>query len=377
MHGKARLFSRKHSHQLTCPECIRREVSARLTRLNIPKLYIPSLTSTPPPQPQTHLPIHSTPPELLRTKKRVIVLVNRSHEDLAILSYRVLSKSGGINAGSAIDLVTSIQSRATALAAATGRDVEDATPGIVILNPGQTYFSHKQNRALTQTSWMALPRQSAVHPPVQAHETHNRVTGNTTLPEHVAWVFEHLLDNADFVDPQADLYIIGLCEGADTVVQYLQAHPGRHHVAAIATTGPVPVLPATSALDLTPDAKPFLEFLSKRARCWRLSTHELNVPLANPTPAAEIVAAASDKSSDEAFQEVALFPMLSGGEEHHAECIITSAWPKILDWFEEVAFVGGSGESGVGKAYENELLGVSEEVRMDTLNLRVQPVVEW
>lgn len=261
--------------------------------------------------------------------------------------------------------------------------MESETPGVVILNPGQLLFSHKQGRAMTQTSWMALPRKSAVHPPIRISEKHNRVEGNTSPAEHVHFVFEKLLGNPEFVQPDAELYVVGLGEGADDVLQYLQENPGRHHIAAIATTAPVPSLPTTCSISLSKENAPFLQLLSNRARAWCLSPHELNKPLANPTPIDRVTSAASPESfaeaAEAAYQEVALFPMMSGGTTEHAECVMTVAMGAILDWFEEVVFVGGSGEvsGGAGQAYKNGVLDVSEEMQKETLNLTPPQPTTW
>lgn len=111
----------------------------------------------------------------------------------------------------------------------TGTDMKQATtdaydgeaPGVVILNPGQRYYSYKHSQAMTQTTWLALPRASAAHPAPRVHDICNHIQGNTSAAEHIEFVFDKLLNNADFVAPDARIYAIGVCDGADELVEYL------------------------------------------------------------------------------------------------------------------------------------------------------------
>lgn len=320
--------------------CIRKEISDRLTALKVPLLYLPNFTTDPPTAPTPFLPIHCTPLSLLRKKDNIVVLVNRAREDLGVLSYRVLSKSGGVNAGSAVSIVRELYQRAVSAAKTNGTAIEEEMPGIVILNTGQLLFSHQARRAVTPTSWDALPRKSATHPPARIHEKWNRVEGNKTIEEHVQYVFEKLLANDKYVDPEAQLYIMGIGEGGDEVLKYLDGikneEPGhhRHNVAALALTASVPTYAGTSEISFTGNDN-FLRFLAQRSRAWCLSEHELGTPLANQTPVADIKT--RDENEAAAMQEIDLTPKVAGGEKEIDELIVAIAYRQILQWFNEVA----------------------------------------
>ncbi len=389
--------------------CIRNEVVTRLASLNVHPLYLPNLSSQKP-SGTAHLPILTTNPTTLRSKSRVIVIVNRSAEDLAIWAYRILSKSGGINSGSAVSFVKEAVTRSEVYGAG-----EEDVPGFIILNPGQLLYSHKHERAMTTVAWDALPRKSATHPMPRVHPVHNRIPGNKTAEDHVAFVFDKVVGSPEFVNPDAQIYIVGLGDGGDEVIKYLEKNctfssldyiattqtnntTGSHRrgptIAALALTAPTPLRPSISPIPLT--NRPFLTFLSNRARAWLVSHFPLGTPLANaaaistfcPPPDAAApqsrdtpyVSADTNATTDTASANgittttsitipettdddpeanISLFPCLSGGTSEYAECVMPCAYREILDWFEAVARGSGGIE---GEEYANEVLEVPEEV---------------
>lgn len=189
-----------------------------MTTLGVPTLHVPTLSPLRPSAQIPTLQILATPPELLPAKKRVIVVVNRSFEDLALWSYRVVNRAGGINAGSAVSFVKDIQAR---FVKQKEHNEKTEEPGLIILNPGQLLYSYKHARAMTPISWDALPRKSAVHPAPIVHPQYNHIESNATASEHVRFIFEKLLDNPALVAPDAELYLIGLCDGGDLLLKYL------------------------------------------------------------------------------------------------------------------------------------------------------------
>ena len=305
--------------------CIRAEISSRLTDLNVPPLYIPTLGTIKPPPSSAHIPIHCTPPHLLRTKRRIIVLVNRAAEDLGVWSYRVVSKTGGINAGSVVSLVRELRDRAEKTAnASTTPDaspearaqlLEDNMPGILVLNPGCLLYSYTHGKALTPMSWDALPRKSAVHPPPRFHPKYNRVDGNHTADEHLRYVFDNVMNYDKFVSKDAEVYIVAAADGSESVIRFLDEsgyflanskgpnEPPRHKIAAVALTAPLPMLhPTASPIPLMPPTKAnagLLDFLAKRARAWCISGRPVGTPIANPMSIATIFKLAHDAETEE------------------------------------------------------------------------------
>lgn len=95
-------------------------------------------------------------------------------------------------------------------------------PGVVILNPGQTLYSYKKGCAVTLMSWDAMPRKSCVYPAPRVDDKWNRIAGNEGIAEHIEFVFERLLGDAEFVRKDAELYFVGLGDGGEELVKHLE-----------------------------------------------------------------------------------------------------------------------------------------------------------
>jgi len=207
--------------------------------LGCPPLYLPHMTASKPDGKEPHLAIYCTPRETLKEKKDIIVIANNSGTDLGVWSYRHLLRSGGLDGGSCISLAKALQAGTSAFTRFDANRTD--TPGLVILNPGQLLYSHRQASAQTHTSWVAQPRASAAHPPPRIHPTHNVIHGHASPDAHVATVFAALLRNPAFVSPAARLYIVGLADGARAVLACLDDPAAawlRRRVAALALVQP-------------------------------------------------------------------------------------------------------------------------------------------
>src|SRR5262249_49270527 len=162
------------------------------------------------------VPIYATPPDILKTKRRILIVVNNSDSDLGVWSYRIIHGEGSITSGTCISLVEEIKRRADGH--------PDLEPAILIVNPGELIYSHRENVAMTHTTWLSQPRSSAVHPANIIHHEHNLVPGNKTSAEHLAFVFDKILGNPDFVPKNAEFYLVGLIDGARYILEHLNQH---------------------------------------------------------------------------------------------------------------------------------------------------------
>ena len=188
-------------------EVIRNIVSERLQNLGLEKIRLPlGATETNP-----TLPIFVS--SNLKTKKRVIILFYEHNQDLGIFAHRIIGGRGGINAGSAVDFVKYIQSMAT-----SGDNHE--APGIILANMGQLWWWRQGRKAVTQTSWYALPQKSAVDRPYRFDEVKNRIPGNKNTEEHVNYIFNHVVEK--LVNSGAKLSVVGVSEGATRVASFLE-----------------------------------------------------------------------------------------------------------------------------------------------------------
>lgn len=73
-----------------------------MSSLGLKELYLPTLSNDKPEGP--HIPILAPVASVLKTRKRVIIIINDdTFQDLGILAYRELQREGGVNGGSVIN----------------------------------------------------------------------------------------------------------------------------------------------------------------------------------------------------------------------------------------------------------------------------------
>jgi hypothetical protein len=203
---------------------------SRLHALGLKELYLPALSNFKPKV--AHIPILAPPAEVLRTRKRVIVIINDdTYQDLGILAYRELQREGGVNGGSVINFAKGLVNRTQANTNANleeelssdGARIEkdEHVPGLIVLNTGQLLYSFKFNKTLSMRSWTAQPRKSITHDPVKIHEVENRVEGHRTPAEHIKTVFDTVIKNPNFVSPEAEVYVVAIENGVENLIEIL------------------------------------------------------------------------------------------------------------------------------------------------------------
>ncbi|KAF2440256.1 hypothetical protein P171DRAFT_435086 [Karstenula rhodostoma CBS 690.94] len=366
--------------------CQRREVMSRLSALGLKELYLPALSNTKPKGP--HIPILAPAAEVLKTRKRVIVIINDdTYQDLGILAYRELQREGGVNDGSVVNFAKGLVNRAQAnmntnlgekLAKDGARiEKEEHIPGLIVLNTGQLLYSHKFNNALSMRSWTALPRKSITHDPVKTHEVENRVEGHTSAAEHIKTVFDTVIKNPNFVSPEAEVYVVAIENGVESLIEVLNKdfYGSADRITALA----VMQSPVGGHQIHNPDVKAFLH---TRARHWETSQHSsadptqckaspsdhiskavsdkpasempidwletveggvghrADTPFANIPEAKVAIAATKEPTSDDGFLDsTPLCPTFGGGDTWVGECIFTQSTVQqaVLNFFEDVA----------------------------------------
>ncbi|KAF2021590.1 hypothetical protein BU24DRAFT_23349 [Aaosphaeria arxii CBS 175.79] len=206
--------------------CQRNEVDQRLRALGVERLYLPQLTNIKPDEP--HVPILAPPIHVLNNRKRLIVIINDSLQDLGILAYRQLQRDLGINGGSVVNFTKELikRSRQTddsceIFADGASVDDESSVPGLIVMNCGQLVYSHMHKQTMTLRSWSALPRKSLCHDQILIHPEYNRVEGHRTAKEHIKWVFDHVINNKDMVNADTEVYVIAIENGAENLLEIL------------------------------------------------------------------------------------------------------------------------------------------------------------
>ena len=67
-----------------------------------------------------------------------------------------------------------------------------------------------------------MPRSSACHDTVQLHPL-NKIEGNHDATEHIRFALENVINNKDFVSETAEVYFIAIENGAETLLDILDA----------------------------------------------------------------------------------------------------------------------------------------------------------
>ncbi|KAF2034510.1 hypothetical protein EK21DRAFT_85527 [Setomelanomma holmii] len=378
-------------------ECSRQETEKRLASLGINRIYLPDFTTTRPSGP--HVPILAPAPEILKSRKRIIVIVNDAIQDLGILAYRQMQRELGINGASTVNLVKQTIKRSTTGSATAkyenifddGVGIKDQsdTPALVVLNTGQLLYSHKHNKAMTLRSWSAMPRKSIAHDMIRIHEEENRVPGHRDPKEHIKSVFDTVLCTPHRVSPDAEIYVIAIEGGTDSLLSVLGEDFDKY---GSRITGMALI---HSLIDNSQIKNATLRtFLHQRAREWRYSDltnnpehctelpegyyedirNNLTGTVSTPpritghidwnenVPRATIVSSITtamhrliisatsskkedppsttpDESSDWSTGQAAICPTFAGGPESTGECILTNPAVQnaVLKFFEEVA----------------------------------------
>lgn len=246
----------------------------------------------------------------MKTKQRIIVVLNDHKQDLGIWDYRCLSNYG-IDAGSCVNLAKLLQDGA--------KESGTEAPGLIISNAGQLTYSHKYHRAMTIQSWQAMPRSSLFCPVVHEHPIHNAAEGNRDKTEHAEFIFENILKNSAWARQDAEIYIIGILNGGEVALKYLNSnwHFWSSRVAAIALTS---VFTKRQTLSWE-----MIQFLRDRARNWKISGAPKDACLVSPLhwtlqiPDTRLVEAPVDVQ-DEAERE----EDVNGNDNGHAKDLVAA-----------------------------------------------------
>ncbi|KAJ4988944.1 Arb2 domain-containing protein [Stagonosporopsis vannaccii] len=258
--------------------CSRAEVIERMSNLGIRPFYFPQLAPSKPDGP--HIPILAPPEDVLNKRKRIVVIINDSLQDLGILAYRLLHRELGLNGGSVVNFVNEMVRRSALsdTAAATGFS-EDGTrvkndseiPGVLVMNTGQLLYSHKHNRCMTTRSWYALPRKSIAHGHVRIHEEENYLEGHRSPTQHVKSVFDQVLCNPDRVSPDAEVYIIAIESGASYILDVFKSDFEKYGARITAMA-----MVQTSVEDLEVSHPSLKALLHQRTRQWKFTDSSMS-----------------------------------------------------------------------------------------------------
>jgi hypothetical protein len=189
--------------------CVTEEISKQMAKLGTPEYYVPQMTAIRP-RSDPNVTIFMTPQEELVTKDRVVIILPARSTELGCWSfYNVINDGGFEGNGCSVGLLRAL-------------GAQKDSPGLILLNTNQLYYSYEYNKALSFAGWMNRPRKSLYSPDHIVDPEYNLVPGNETAEKHVDFVLDNIVNNPDFVSPLAKLDIIGIADGGEDAVRLLR-----------------------------------------------------------------------------------------------------------------------------------------------------------
>lgn len=207
-------------------------IHPRLEALGLTKLPLPLGTPTTEP----HVPIFVSPD--LKSKKRIVLIVGESEQELGVIAHRVIGGAGGVDKGSMVHIAKALLQNGhdqNKHQAEDGNHADDTTggddpgPGIILANTGELWWWPKGGRGLTPRGAQGAPMRSAVHwgrfrdDGAQGGASPNTVPRNGSPAAHVRCVFEQVVGNTDLVAADAVVQVVGVGDGATAVQRVLDA----------------------------------------------------------------------------------------------------------------------------------------------------------
>ena len=159
---------------------------------------------------QPHLPVFVSPD--LAKKPRVVVVFGEAVQDLGIIAHRVIGGHGGVNKGSMVSVVQALKAQQCSSG-------DPTAPGIILANPGQTWWWPEGKRALSPSCRHSVPMASAVHWGRYYDPKGNAIPENRTAAEHIRYMFDKVIPSVATENVVLDVIAVG--DAADHVETYL------------------------------------------------------------------------------------------------------------------------------------------------------------
>lgn len=236
-----------------------------------------------------HVTVLCTEPGKLKQKQDVVVVVGEagggsSGQDAGVWAYRSLMREGGVFKGSAVGLAMKLAERGAQMA--MSGDVEGATPGVFILNPGQLLYSYKEGKAMTQTSWMGREKKDSLSEVYEVEDEWNKVEGKSlpspscffpadsnsspahaTSNDHIKNILKHVLPS--LLGSNAKIHMVVMGDSVKATLDYLDyvfCHNPNDKNLVVKMSSIALIQPNHNHADI--QSTQLCDFLQTRGRAW-------------------------------------------------------------------------------------------------------------
>lgn len=232
-------------------------------------------------------------------------------DDIGVFAHRLLGGAGGIDTGSAVNMVKYIQEKGACPA-------ESEPPAVILANMGQLFWYRRGQKAVTLTTWAALPQRSCVEKTIRIDPIKNTIPGNRDTDGHISYIFNYVIES--LASEAAKIEVIGVSEGAmgvsrflDNVDNWTKWGSRMQAFAAVATWW--------HSIDCKNPL--FLGWLQARGRVYATSHEPAGTYLAGPEGSRYFTAFGS--------------PIFSLSEPFYTECLLPKGYHTVINFFKEVA----------------------------------------
>jgi hypothetical protein len=218
--------------------------------------------------------------------KELYVVVGDSNQDLGIWSRKSVLTEGGLNHGSAVGLVTKLRGAAQPTEAKTFSfpvDKEAYLPRVIILNPGELFYSHQIGETMSAASWNDRQREHGLADKHHIAEQYNLLPGHESAGKHVELCLRYFLK--PIVGYRTRVNIIAIGDAGEAVLKCLNEifEAAAADDDLLNTKLAIAMIQPTHNADIV-TAPALLELLAKHGQIWEAHSFSKGTLLADVAP---------------------------------------------------------------------------------------------
>jgi hypothetical protein len=220
----------------------------------------------------------------LNKRKELYLVVGDSKEDLGVFSRKAMMTEYGVFHGTVLGLVRRVRSAAMPDGSdAQAKIPESDLPGVVVLNPGETLWPHKEKECMTAVTWADRERDNGFSVTYKVTDPFNRIPGHENAERHVEHCLASFLNYA--AAPNTRVNIIAVGDASQHVLAYLNTAYGNEGDKARLASMEINItmISPTHNDDVVTDPA-LQQFLANHGRIWESHSRPKGTLLANVAP---------------------------------------------------------------------------------------------